>query len=186
MEAPLPFSPEARRSALRVALIADMPNWAFHKIARLITPHLRPEYDCETYFHLDYDREGNPRAKADWKGLFLELRAGQFDVVHFFWRDAVLQFLRGLSADPGLRAGGSVDEWLAAVPLTTCVYDHAGLDVDAMLGRRQLFGTLVSGYVVSSSTLDRAYRAASVLPPPDGVVEDGVDRGLFRPMNLGR
>ena len=112
MENQLPCSTDGGKPARRVALIADMPDWAFHKIARLVTPQLRPEYDCQTFFHLDYDKENNTRAKKDWRQLFEDLRAGRFDLVHFFWRDAIPQFLQSLTYDSDAGAGSSVEDWL--------------------------------------------------------------------------
>jgi hypothetical protein len=186
MDCPSPYSAPGLQRACRVALIADMPDWAFHKIARQITPHLRPQYDCHIFFHQDYDKEHRRNAPKDWRQLFEELRAGHFDLVHFFWRDAVLKFLRALASDPDIRTAAGVEEFLAVVPLTSSVYDHGGLDVESLLSRRQLFDTVVSGYVVSSVALDREYRALSVLPVPDAVVEDGVDVHLFQGRNPGR
>jgi glycosyltransferase involved in cell wall biosynthesis len=180
----VPSAPSAPKP-VRVAFVADTPNWAFHKIAREITPHLRPEFECDVYFSRDYDPEAGHPQKT-WRDLLLQFRAGRYDLVHFLWRDAPWRFLHGLSAFLDLRDGPLVSDWLVAVPLTTSVYDQAYLDVDSVHRRTELFRTVFSGYVVSSQILDELYRRIGVLPAPDGVVEDGVDQQLFRPRELAR
>lgn len=171
----------------RVALIADVPNWAYHNIAKQLRMHLAPYYKCEIFFyHQDYDRHHNPEARKDFITLSRELVAGHFDIVHFFWRDNLTHFFRQLAAKADIDTILRTDKLLSSIPLTTCVYDHLWLGAEEAWRRSDLFNVWVTGYTVSSQILNSAYRAIGIYPAPCQVVEDGVDLELFRPNNLER
>src|SRR3954471_10274504 len=166
----------------RIALVVDAKGWAFDNIAKRVAAFLADEFAFHIHYQDDYEAEElHQMARAT-------LGAG-YDLVHFFWRLAPTEFildrihLGWLLADESLEQ--IVDRYLAQ-PLTISVHDHLFLEPDNAARRHLLFSTCGVGYHVSSRRLDRIYRELGDVPPPDAVIEDGVDLDMFGPVNLDR
>jgi len=174
-----PVAREAARRRPRVALLTDTDDWAFANIARQLTARLADAFDFKTI----PVREYTTLTRA-------LLAAGGADLIHFFWREhlvqlqwpAVLSELALLfgSADRGIR------RLLAGARLTTSVFDHLFLEPADLRLRGDLFRSLGVSYGVSSRILFDLYDSRVEMPRPDAVLRDGVDRTLFRPRDLVR
>jgi glycosyltransferase involved in cell wall biosynthesis len=165
----------------RIALVVDAHDWAFANIARRVSRHLADEFACELHFQADYERDDLHRL------AHATLGAG-YDLVHFLWRLAPTEFLAGVQI-LRLLVSESLEAILdryTAQPITLSVHDHLLLGPERAEHRRLLFGACAVGYHVSSQRLGRIYRGLGDIPAPDAVVEDGVDRAMFHPTNLGR
>ena len=170
----------AAPSALpKIALIADVPNWAFHNIAKQIVKNLSDSYDFQIFFYGDYPEIEN---------LMLEVR--DFDLVHFFWRDALFSILSSHVQHSfnvkGLDYFDFILNTVATANLTTSIYDHLLLSESQVQERVILFNALTIGYTTCSERLDNLYSSFKNYPKPSICVEDGVDLDFFAPRNLER
>lgn len=163
--------------AIRVALIADVPNWAYARIAEQLIRHLPNHFDCELFYHHDFD-SSNSEAAHSFSDLLNQLRTKRVDIAHFFWRDAIPRFY--------LSCGSSLIPAFDSMAITTAVYDHLWLDPKDAFEHFELFNILITGYCVSSQILHDIYGSLPYYPAPDALVEDGVDLEFFRPRNLDR
>jgi glycosyltransferase involved in cell wall biosynthesis len=166
----------------RIALIVDAKGWAFDNIAKRVSAFLADEYVFDIHYQDDYEAE-------ELHEMALATLGAGYDLVHFFWRLAPTEFILDRIHLGWLLAGESleqiVDRYLAQ-PLTISVHDHLFLEPENAERRRLLFSTCGVGYHVSSQRLDGIYRELGDVPPPDAVIEDGVDLDMFGPANLER
>ena len=163
----------------RIALIADVPNWAFHNISKQIIKHLGGAYEFEIFFHGDYPEIEN---------LMLDVK--DFDLIHFFWRDALFSLL-----SEHVRHSFDVKGWdyfdfivnvVATANTTTSIYDHLLLSEYQVQERSVLFNALTIGYTTCSERLNKIYSSFPKYAKPFGNIEDGIDLEIFRPTNLER
>lgn len=162
---------------IRVALIADVPNWAYARIAEQLLRHLPGHIKCQLYYHHDYD-VWNKDATQTFSDLLAQLQDQRTDIVHFFWRDAIGRFYDV--------CGKSLIPTFDSMAITSAVYDHLWLEPKDAPEHYELFNILIAGYVVSSRILHDAYSNLPYYPKPDAVIEDGVDLEFFQPRNLER
>ena len=83
----------------KIALIADVENWAFHNYAKQIVKNLSEFYDFEIFFHDNY---------KEIELLMFEVK--DFDLIHFFWRDALFSFLSSQVRDSFSKKGKHMTE----------------------------------------------------------------------------
>lgn len=161
----------------RIALVADVPDWAFHNIATSIMAYLGKDFDLKL-FHL---KPYYPELTAAVRDLF----GSGFDLIHFFCREGILDLythcLRHRDEIPAEHIHG-----FARTPLTFSIYDHCFLSDSDLANYRMVFNGFANGYTVSSARLERIYREVPGIVPPIQVIEDGVEPDLFAPENLGR
>jgi glycosyltransferase involved in cell wall biosynthesis len=197
---PAAKAPEAR--APRIALVVDADNWAFANIARQIEKHLSDRYVFEIIpitrlweiQHARLKDTGDFERAPDPFAQFL-IRAPDFDLVHVFWRPYLTMLgtpnfygdMLGKYANfLGLDLETFQQRFVAPAWFTTSVYDHLFLEGEQAALMSPVFSRHAAGYTVASPRLDRLYRYRTDAPPPTAVIPDGVDRQLFRPMNLKR
>jgi glycosyltransferase involved in cell wall biosynthesis len=163
----------------RIALIADVANWAFHNHAEQLAKRLSGSYEFQIFFYGDYPEIEN---------LMLEIK--DFDLIHFFWRDALFSFLsewvRASFAEKNWNYEDFVSNILANANITTSVFDHLLLSESEVRERIILFNALTIGYTTCSKKLDEIYSSISEYPRPNCLIENGVDLDLFVPFNLER
>lgn len=111
------------------------------------------------------------------------------DLLHFFWREHLTligtPYYRGYVEQLGVPYAEFERHFLAK-PVTTAVYDHLLLDASSIASRRHLYRDLICAYGVSSKRLFEIYRGIPDFAAPAALLEDGVDRSLFRPLGLQR
>lgn len=156
----------------KIALVADVRNWAFANIAASIQERLRDRYDFTVFFTESYAN--------DYGRLLDDIYSSSFDLVHFFWREAVLDlYIEILRSRRSLRH--LLLESFIDTRLSFSVYDHCFLTEDALFHYGVVFKYLSDGYQVSSQRLYDTYCGIAGYPAPSGIIEDGVDTERFRP-----
>lgn len=162
----------------RIALVVDKDDWAFANIAKMIKKELSNYYEFEI-FPLVY-LEGN-LAK-----LFLLVE--DFDLIHFLWREPIVNFSKDFFELYTWMLGSSKDDFMAKYvdfdKITTAVYDHLFLE-DEFSKTKYIFSH-VKKYHVSSSKLFGIYNSLDIEYKPSCVITDGVDLNRFSPKNLER
>jgi glycosyltransferase involved in cell wall biosynthesis len=163
----------------RVALIADVQNWAFHNISKQICKYLSDSYDFKIFFYGEYE---------EIEDLMLEVK--DYDLIHFFWRDALYSFL-----SPWVRHSFAKKNWdyfdfitntIANANITMSASEHLLLKEDEIKERVILYNALAIGYTTFSEKLNKILSSIPEYPPPDGNTEDGVDLDFFVPVNPER
>lgn len=161
----------------RIALLADVPNWAFSNIAVQIRSNLSRTYDIDILYRGDFGNDICPL----YRQLYVD---GSYDLIHCFWRTNVSELA---DYDASIRTGSpEAQSPFTTVPITFSIYDHLFLSPDDLARRRRLFNELISGYTVSSKKLFEIYSKIDGYPPPDMIIEDGVDPRFFYPKDTSR
>lgn len=155
----------------KIALVVDVRNWAFHNIATQIKTYLSERYEFDIYYFSEY---------KSLDRLCHEIFSGKYILVHFFWR-AWLSDLYYYILD----RNRELLKHLLQTLLTFSVYDHTYLDA-GNIRRFAVIFELASGFTVSSDRLQQIYNNFDLPLHPTSVIEDGVDLGLFFPVNLHR
>ena len=161
----------------RIAVVADVRNWAFSNIASQMEKNLNQKYQISILYLEDY-----PKRPELYSALF----CGQpFDLVHFLWRETALTCDIML---PFLEDGfdEAYTEGFLNTAITSSVYDHLFLAPEEIKARTFSYKYLLDGYTVSSQKLFDIYRDIEEYPEPDAVIEDGVDPTHFFPKDLDR
>uniref|UniRef100_C6E5U6 Glycosyl transferase family 2 n=1 Tax=Geobacter sp. (strain M21) TaxID=443144 RepID=C6E5U6_GEOSM len=161
----------------RIALVADVENWAFANISRNVVSHLSERYDLQIVYSSHYGH--------DYDRLLCDLYEQGYDLVHFFWRGTILCLYLHLLRTMPTRTP-SVPESFIRTKLTFSIYDHCLLGEKDLLEYRILFKYLADGYVVSSQRLFHTYTMLPHYPSPCRIIEDGVDLARFTPCNTQR
>lgn len=162
----------------RIALVPDVRGWAFSNIALQIKKHLSSKYDIAVFYLADYSNDN--------AALVKDLFCSGFDLVHFFWRGAIIDiciYLKSIGNDKTART--KIDAFVRTA-VTFSIYDHCFLGEDDIRQRTFLFDSIISGYTVSSLKLQKIYEAIDSYINSDMVIKDGVDLELFHPENTGR
>jgi len=185
----------------RIALVTDTENWAFANISRQIMRHLGDKYDFDMIPMTRLNEIQEARwAERGFTGHYapggaaavgqMLIQSGDYDIVHFFWREFLTLLDSALLQDYAQSLGLSWAEFrrrfVDNACIITSVYDHLHCDEDSLRARQHILNDVCTGYYVASKKLDRIYRDASFLTPPMAVIEDGVDLKLFYPQNLAR
>ena len=163
----------------KVALIADVENWAFHNISKQIVRYLSDSYDFKIYFYGQYEKI---------EDLMFEVK--DFDLIHFFWRDALFSFLspwvQHSFAEKNLDYEDFLINTVATANLTTSASEHLLISETEAPERVILYNTLAIGYTTFSEKLNKVLSAIPNYPQPYCNTEDGVDLEFFRPVNPQR
>ncbi len=162
---------------LRILLCPDQPDWAFDNIANNITRFAPDDFEISKLF------TGKPPDR-DLCAIFEYIASRNIDLVHFFWREDLFEFLRPPAllsvADRTGLAVSDVVEIAGTRAYTTSVYDHLHISPERVAERIDAFH-LIDSYSVSSAKLQQIYSGFTELPDPDTVIADGVDLELFTP-----
>lgn len=167
---------------IKVALVADVRNWAYSNIAVSLRKYLSDKFDIVIKYMEDY---------TDYNLLFIDLFAKEeYDLVHFFWRETVFtpEIFNPFNNFNSLKEifEQVYYERLTSTCITASVYDHLYLEPDDIKCRRGYYNYFLSGYTVSSEKLKTIYSGFVEYTNPDAVIEDGVDLELFYPKNIDR
>lgn len=164
---------------IKIALVADVDNWAFANIARQVKRALSHEFDIDILYFSYFNNE-----------LQLLFALDGYDLIHFFWRPDLRRVLVGTELSHAKMLGsesykGLVERKLGRAALTTSVYDHLFLSDREIASFQDTFAS-VDAYSVSSLKLRDIYGQIKAYQPPAAVLQDGVDLHHFRPGNLQR
>jgi glycosyltransferase involved in cell wall biosynthesis len=163
----------------RVALIIDIYGWAFDNIANRIKEHLSESYDFKI-IPIGYLEES----------IHVWLLAEDCDIIHFFWREDLLQIGNMQQRESARALGFEWEEfesrYIKNKKISTSIYDHLFQESDEIEARVEIYRG-ISGYTVANSRLFRFYSSMpDIFPRPTCIVEDGVSLEIFRPTDLER
>jgi glycosyltransferase involved in cell wall biosynthesis len=135
--------------AARIALVVDVPNWAFHRIAKAVQLYSPEDLSFDIYFAYQID----PRSLHK----YLDSR---YDLIHYYWRLIPLHVQKGKAK------------------VTTAIYDHQFLD-DHSLNNQifKIIDGVYASSVILKEAYDSKY--SGLLPKVFDYCPDGVHRELF-------
>lgn len=185
----------------RIALITDFDNWAFANISRQLIRYLGDRFEFEIISSIQVaEIEQARRIKGHSHDMVTDLYmssfcqilllAEDFDIVHVFWRPHLgvidTPLLEAYARSLGMSYHAFRKRFIENRIFSTCIYDHLFLSEDDQAFFSRIFKEIVAGYYVCSERLAGIYRNIPSCPPPDVVIEDGVDLELFKPSRLDR
>ena len=164
----------------KICLVCDIPNWAFDIIAQKVKKNLEDKFDIRIDY---YDMRETPDEFYE----FLE-KNDDCDLIHFFWRKALIQMKTESFKNKVLASGRNVDDYIKekSKKISTGVYDFLFLDEEGINTYKNIFNIYASHYYTSSKRLFGEYEKVSEYKKPDGVVHDICDGTKFTPINLER
>jgi glycosyltransferase involved in cell wall biosynthesis len=135
--------------AARIALVADVPNWAFHRIAKAVELYSPEDLLFDIYF----------AHQTDLRSLHKYLDS-RYDLIHYYWRLIPLHIQKGKAK------------------VTTAISDHQYLD-DQNLNNQifKIVDGIYASSVMLKEAYDSKY--AELLPKVFDYCPDGVHRELF-------
>lgn len=161
----------------KIALVADVPNWAFDLAAHIIKKAFEDKIQVDIYYTKSVEFN---------KDLFKILETlKDYDVIHFFWREILLDFEKDEFIDKVKEKYGNYDEYVNNIikKISTGVYDHLYED---NLKYNQTFTKYCKKYVVSSKTLFEIYSNEENVKKPYLVMGDSFEKTRFFPYNMNR
>ena len=164
----------------RICLVADIPNWAFDMIAQKVKKDLSYKYDIKIDY---YDMYSEPESLFECFE-----RNNDCDLIHFFWRKALLQIESDTFKEKVNTSGKDVKEYINEIKLKTssCVYDFLYLEEKDIKQYASVFNDYIKNYYVSTKKLLDIYKTIDAYKKPDMVVHDICDSEIFTPINLER
>ena len=164
----------------RLAIIIDMPNWAFHNIAILMKKELDCVFDVDIFAIQPEPYNNN---------LFLLLEdVKNYDYIHFLWRKNLLDFnaeyFKKHLEDNNL----DYDEYVSyfSNKISTSVHDHLFLSENEIEQYKDIFNKFSRKYYTISKKLYDIYCNISQYKKPETTLIDIFNADLFVPMNLDR
>ena len=156
-----------------IALIVDVPDWAFDLQAHFVKKGL------EGIFNVDIFYSKQEPFNEDLVKILEKVK--DYDIIHFFWRKTLLPV-----CDEGIRKsleekGINVDK--LKQKLSTGIYDHLFIGDDEY---NPLFNEYVKKYVTSSKKLFDIYVNNSNIKNPCAILGDTFDDKMFKPTNMQR
>lgn len=164
----------------KMAVIIDMPNWAFHNIAVLVKKELDGIVDVDI-FPIQPEPYNND--------LYLLLEdVKNYNYIHFLWRKNLIDFnadyFKKHLSDNNL----DYDEYINyfSQKITTSVYDHLFLSEQEIEQYKDVFNKFSRKYYTSSKKLYDIYCNIPGYKKPETTLIDTFDINTFIPMNLER
>jgi len=164
----------------KICIVADVPNWAFDRIAQQVKKELSFKYDIK----IDYF---NRRSEADY---FFELieRNKDNDLIHFLNRRMLLLMKTNEFKNKVEAIGKTVDEYISAMKnkFSTAVYDYMDLDEKGINEHKVIFNDFTKAYYTATKKLFEIYNNIDTFKKPVKMVHDICDGEIFLPINLDR
>ncbi len=161
----------------KIALVADVKNWAFDMAAQIIKRALSNQYQIDIYY---------TKAEEFQKDLFKILEAlKDYDIIHFFWRYILLDFEKEEFKQKVINKYGNYRDYIERIvnKISTGVYDHLYED-DLEVNSK--FTKYCRSYVVSSQKLFDIYSNMNGIKKPVAIVGDSFEKEKFFPLNIER
>lgn len=162
----------------KIAIIADIPNWSFDIIAKLMKKELSDKYQIDIFYCVTQFN----------KDLFDILEATKdYDVIHFLARKLLMQFEDENFKQKVKANNYDYNEYVNNVvrKITTCVYDHLAIN-DPEIDYTKIYRLYSKEYLVCSKKLYDIYCNIPNCPKPWGELIDTIDTDIFVPSNLKR
>ena len=153
----------------KIALIIDVPSWAFDIEAQLLKEKLKDFYQVDIFAVVDYDKD-----------LFNILEAvKEYDIIHFFLRKLLMKFESDEFIKKVQEAGYNYDEYISNMSskISTGIYDH--LFIEDAQDYINIFTKYSKQYYTCSKRLENIYRNLKDYPTPWGTIHDTYDNKLY-------
>ena len=157
----------------RIALIVDIPNWAFDIEAQLLKDKLKGFYTINVICAND-GKYNN--------GLFKILEdIKDYDMIHFFWRKLLIQFESAEFKSQLKLSGYQYDSYVDSFKnkISTGIYDHLFLEENNIKLYKPIFTEFSKSYYTCSKRLEKIYNDISDYPKPWGTIHDTYDNALY-------
>lgn len=161
----------------KIALVADVENWAFDIAANIIKNALSDKYQIDIYYS---------KSEEFNKDLFKILeQLKDYDLIHFFWRAILLDFEKIEFKQKVIEKYGNYDEYVRKMvkKISTGVYDHLYEDDTEFCAS---FTKFCNNYVVSSKKLFDIYSNMENIKKPTAIIGDSFEKEKFFPSNMQR
>lgn len=161
----------------KIALVADVKNWAFDIAAHIIKDALSNEYQIDIYYS---------KSEEFNKDLFKILeKLKDYDLIHFFWRAILLDFEKQEFREKVINKYGDYEEYIYKMvsKISTGVYDHL-YERDMEFNKK--FTKYCKEYVVSSEKLFNIYKNFYNIKQPKMILGDSFEKNRFYPFNMER
>lgn len=164
----------------KICIVADVPNWAFDRIAQQVKKELSYKYDIT----IDYF---NRRTEADFFYELIE-RNKECDLVHFLNRRMLLLMDTEVFKQKVEASGRNVYEYIKEMKnkFSTSVYDYMDLDEAGINEHKVIFNEYTKAYYTATKKLFEIYNNIKEFKKPDKMVHDICDGEIFVPINLER
>lgn len=159
----------------KIALVVDVPDWAFDIEARLLKKKLGKYYDIDIFV------SASPRYNND---LYLVLKDTEnYDIIHVFFRKLIIQ----IESDDFKKHFTNEEEYNSFVAkisqkLSTGIYDHLFVDEENALEYQNIFKKYIKMYYTCSKRLENIYHTLHDkygYPIPYGTIYDAFDGTIF-------
>lgn len=164
----------------KIAIIIDVPNWAFDIGAQLIKKELAG-YAIVDIFAIHIEPYNDD--------LFMLLEdVKDYDYIHFLWRKNLLSFKSDKFKQDLIDANIDYDEYVNYfVPkISTAICDHMFLSDEEIETYRDVFNKFSRKYYTISERLYNEYCNIPGYKKPETVLKDTFDKNIFKPQNLER
>ena len=161
----------------KIALVADVQNWAFDIAGNIIKNALSDEYQIDIYY---------AKSEEFQKDLFKILeKLDEYDLIHFFWRAILLDFEKDELKKQVIEKYGDYELYVnkKVKKISTGVYDHLYEDDIEFI---RLFTKYCNNYVVSSQKLFDIYSNFDGIKKPTAILGDSFEKEKFYPQNMTR
>lgn len=157
----------------KIALIVDMPNWAFDIEANLLKEKLQNFYNIDVICANDEKYDNN---------LFLILESVRnYDIIHFFWRKLLIQFNSEEFKLQVTQNGYDYNDYVNyfKTRISTGIYDHLFLEKDEIKLYEPIYKNFSKMYYTCSKRLENIYNSIESYPHPCGTIHDTYDNKLY-------
>ena len=162
----------------KIALVADVKDWAFDIAAQIIKRALSDKYQIDIYY---------TKSEEFKKDLFKILETlKDYDLIHFFWRYILLDFEENEEfKQKVINKYGNYEEYTKRMvsKISTGIYDHLYEDD---IKFNQTFTKYCKKYVVSSQKLFDIYNNIDGIKKPTAIIGDTFEKEKFYPLNMER
>ena len=164
----------------KIAIIVDVPNWAFDLGAQLIKKNLEGVAIVDVYaIHVEPYKDN----------LFMLLEdVKDYDYIHFMWRKNLLSFDSEEFKENLINNKIDYNEYVNffSSKISTSVHDHMFLKSDEIDLYKNVFNKYSRKYFVISKKLYDIYSNIPNYKKPESIMMDTFDKNIFIPQNLSR
>lgn len=164
----------------KICIVADVPNWAFDKIAQKLKKELSYKYDIR----IDYF---NRRTEKDFFYEFVE-RNDDCDLIHFLNRRILLLIDTNEFKNKVELTGRNVEEYINEKKnkFSTVANDHIDLNPSGIAKLQPIYNKYTKMYYTSSKKIFDIYSSIREFKNPDAMIHDICDEDFFKPLNIER
>ncbi len=161
----------------KIALVADVKDWAFDIAANIIKNSLIDSFQIDIFYSKSNEFNND---------LFKILETlKQYDLIHFFWRGILLDFEKEDFKERVIEKYKNYEKYVCDIvkKISTGVYDHLH---EENIEYNKKFTKYCNNYVVSSEKLFEIYNNMKEIKNPNCIMGDTFEKQKFFPCNMER